>query len=65
MGIFTVFMVVCVITMLKSVVSVAPVIFVKIGQESTGAIDFQLTFSGNPVTNGNVNYYAIDPFEAD
>jgi len=61
-GIFTVFLVVAVITMLDAVVSVTPVIFVKIGQQTSGAIDFELTFGGNPITDGNVNYYAIDPF---
>ena len=63
-GIFTVFLVVAVITMLDAVVSVTPVIFVKIGQETSGAIDFQLKYAGNPITDGNVNYYAIDPFES-
>ena len=35
------------------------------GQESAGAIDFTLTFAESYAVNGNVNYYAIDPFEAD
>lgn len=42
-GIFTVFLVVMVITMLKSVVDSAPILFVKIGQDDAGAIDFKLT----------------------
>ena len=39
-GIFTVFLVVTVITMLKSVVDCSPILFVKIGQDAVGAIDF-------------------------
>ena len=63
-GIFTVFLVVCMITMLKSVVDSSPIIFVKIGQEQAGAIDYQLTSPtwGNQYTVGDVNQYAINPF---
>ena len=39
-GVFTVFLVVMVITMLKSVVDSAPVLYVKLGQDTVGAIDF-------------------------
>ena len=39
-GVVTVFIVVMVITMLKSVVASSPLLFVKIGQISVGAIDF-------------------------
>lgn len=63
-GIFTVFLVVMVITMLKSVVDCSPIIFVKIGQDQVGAIDFSMTSpnGGNAELDGNVNFYAIDPF---
>lgn len=46
-GVFTVFLVVMVITMLESVVDSAPILFVKLGQEEVGAIDFTLTTSPN------------------
>ena len=51
------FLVVCMITMLKSVVDSSPIIFVKIGQEQAGAIDYQLTSPtwGNQYTIGDVN----------
>jgi hypothetical protein len=39
-GIFTVFLVVAIITMLDSVISIVPILFVKLGQEEAGAIDF-------------------------
>ena len=61
-GIFTVFIVVMVITMLKSVVASSPLLFVKIGQDAVGAIDFQLGGATNGLVKGNTNYYAIDPF---
>ena len=41
-GIFTVILVVTVITMLKSVIDCTPILFVKIGQDAAGAIDFKL-----------------------
>ena len=49
--------------MLKSVVASSPLLFVKIGQDAVGAIDFQLTGEANGVMSGNTNYYAIDPFD--
>ena len=63
-GIFTVFLVVTVITMLKSVVDSSPILFVRIGQQAVGAIDFQLMASEEDTStdDGNINYYAIDPF---
>ena len=39
-GVFTVFLVVMIITMLKSVVDSTPILFVKIGQNSAGAFDY-------------------------
>ena len=63
-GVFTTFLVVMVITMLKSVVASSPLLFVKIGQDAAGAIDFQLQApaEGNALVSGNVNYYSLDPF---
>ena len=63
-GIFTVFVVVMVITMLKSVVDSTPILFVKLGQDEVGAIDFQLKM-GNPsdvYKKAPMRYYNIDPF---
>lgn len=51
-----------VITMLKSVVASSPLLFVKIGQDTVGAIDFQLAGETNGLINANTNYYNIDPF---
>ena len=64
-GIFTVFIVVMVITMLKSVVASSPLLFVKIGQDAVGAIDFQLQSpqDSNAMVSGNVNYNSLDPFD--
>jgi hypothetical protein len=63
-GIFTVFMVVTVIVMLKSVVSITPILFVKLGQVEAGAIDFMIKPSlTKHLTDGNTNWYAVDPFE--
>ena len=61
-GVFTVFLVVMVITMLKSVVDSAPILFVKLGQEEVGAIDFTLTVRSYPENAVPLNYYNIDPF---
>ena len=63
-GIFTVFLVVMAITMLKSAVDCTPIIFVKIGQDQVGTIDYSMTSpkNGNSEINGNINWYNIDPF---
>jgi hypothetical protein len=63
-GIFTVFLVVMVITMLKSVIDSSPILFVRIGQNTVGAIDYKITTptGENLLINGNKNWYAIDPF---
>lgn len=39
-GICTVFILVMIITMFKSVIDSSPVLFVKVGQEQVGAVDF-------------------------
>lgn len=63
-GIFTIFLVVMIITMLKSVVDSAPIIFVKMGQDQIGTIDYTMTSpnGGSNFIKGNMNWYNIDPF---
>ena len=41
-GVFTVFLVVSFVTFLKSVVDVAPVAFLKVGQDQGGSFDFMM-----------------------
>lgn len=62
-GIFTVFLVVMIITMLESIVAVTPILFVKMGQDNAGAIDVKLTYKKSGLVNGNTNFYNIDPFQ--
>ena len=61
-GVFTVFLVVMVITMLKSVVDSAPILFVKLGQEEVGAIDFSLKTSKTSYNTVPLNFYSVNPF---
>ena len=64
-GVFTVFLVVMFITMLKSVVDSSPILFVKIGQNAVGAIDTTMRMR-DPFLSlqpGNMNYYALNPFD--
>ena len=53
-----------VITMLKSVVDCSPILFVKMGQDAVGAIDFQMrpAIKEMSLLDGNINRYATDPF---
>ena len=64
-GVFTVFIVVMVITMLKSVIDSSPILFVKIGQEQVGAIDITIMAPSETTSEipGNMNFYDINPFE--
>ena len=49
--------------MFKSVIDTSPVLFVKIGQEQVGAIDFRILASNNTIIrNADTNVYDIDPF---
>ena len=50
--------------MLKSVVDCTPILFVRIGQDAAGTVDFQLQapVEGNAMIKANVNFYDIDPF---
>ena len=62
-GVTTVFILVTVMTMFKSVIDSSPILFVKIGQEQVGAIDFTLTPTlSTSMISANINYYAIDQF---
>ena len=52
------------IVMLKSVIDVAPIAFLKVGQDQAGAFDFALTSDySDPFVSGDVNMYTDDPFE--
>ena len=63
-GIFTVFLLVMLITMFKSVIDSSPILFVKVGQEQVGAVDFLITASDSTnMINGDVNVYDIDAFQ--
>jgi hypothetical protein len=65
-GVFTVFLVVAVITMLKGVIDAMPVLFLQISESSVGAIDYKLATRSPGIAelhNGNVNYYGIDPWD--
>jgi hypothetical protein len=57
-GVFTVFIVVAFLTLLKNIVDVSSVAFVKIAQDQAGMSDFRLTASGggDPIENGNYNF---------
>jgi len=55
--VFTVFLVVSFLTLLKSAVDVSPVAFVKISSDQSGITDFRLTPSGStPLIDGNDNF---------
>ncbi len=47
--------------MLQSVVDIAPVAFVKLGQDSAGQVDYKLAPDYTFSIDGNVNYYNEDP----
>jgi len=55
-------MVVTIITMLESVISITPILFVKMGQEEAGAIDFKITYTASNLVSGDVNFYSVSPF---
>jgi len=48
--------------MLESVISITPILFVQMGQEEAGAIDFRLTYDASSLVSGDVNFYAVNPF---
>lgn len=48
--------------MLESVISIAPILFVKIGQQNAGAVDIRLTYEASDLVSGNNNFYTRNPF---
>lgn len=63
-GVFTIFLVVTFLVMLKSLVDVAPIAFLKVGQDQAGLFDIQLASDySEPFVNGNTNLYTEDPFD--
>lgn len=48
--------------MLQSVMSVTPIMFVQMGQQEAGAIDFRFTYTKSPYIKGNRNFYRDNPF---
>jgi hypothetical protein len=65
-GIFTVFLVVMIITMLKGVIDAMPVLFLQIAETQNGSLDFRMTpvNADFKLNLGTQNYYAVDPFDA-
>lgn len=52
-----------VITMFKSIIDSSPILFVNMGQEQVGAIDYVITSSNSSHISANMNYYAINQFD--
>ena len=48
--------------MLESVISIAPILFVNVGQQNAGAVDFRLTYKAVNLESANNNFYTRDPF---
>ena len=61
-GVSTVFILVTVITMFKAIIEVAPILFVRIGQEQVGAVDYTITSKNKSMIPGDINQYNIDPW---
>ena len=62
-GVYTIFLTVSFVTMLKSVVDVLPFAFLKVGQDQGGAIDFTMKSDySNLLVNGDILTYSSDPF---
>lgn len=56
-------MVVSFIMMLKALVDIAPIAFLKVGQDQVGIFDFQITSDyGEPFVDGDTSLYMGDPF---
>jgi len=62
-GVFTVFLTVGVVTMLQSVMSITPILFVQMGQNEAGAIDFRLTYALSNYLEGDSDWYNVNPFD--
>ena len=57
-GVYTIFLTVSFVTMLKSVVEVLPFAFLKVGQDQGGAIDFTMKSDySNLLVNGDILTY--------
>ncbi len=51
------------VSFLKAAVDVAPVAFLKVGQDQSGALDFMLASDYSArMENGDIDFYAEDPF---
>ena len=63
---FTIFLVVTFITMLKGVIDAMPVLFLQIAETQTSAIDFTMVPNAAAPDGylqlGSVNYYDMDPW---
>lgn len=60
-GVFTVFLVVSFITTLKSMIDVAPIAMLKVGQDQAGSIDLMMRASDVDYEDGDVNSYELHP----
>ena len=61
---FTIFLVVGFISMLKSVVDVAPIAMLKVAQDQAGSFDFLMTAKvTDQFTDGDYNPYILDGFK--
>lgn len=56
-GTITVFLVVCFLTTLKSIIDIAPIAFLKVGQDQAGSIDFTLNPREGSLSQGDCNVY--------
>lgn len=62
-GVFTIILVVTFIMMLKSLIDVSPIAFLKVGQDQVGLFDYVITSNyGDPFEDGDVSSYDTDPF---
>lgn len=60
----TIILVVSFLTMLKAVVDVAPIAFLKVGQDQGGAFDLTLTSDySQRLVDGDESPYSSDPFK--
>ena len=63
-GVCTVLLVVSFITILRAVVDLSPIVFLKLVKDQAGGFDFQLTSTiGKPFVDGDVNTHFADPFD--
>lgn len=60
---FTVFLVVSFITTLKSMIDVAPIAMLKVGQDQAGSIDLMMRASSDDYSDGDIYSPEINPFD--